>query len=149
MASHRDKCISTEIKTFWGAFETLYYITHTYILGRYINPDGHATTVIIVYIIRIYIYIIYIAVRNVYVSSLYHFHIVGENHGGYITLYKRTPMMNPAPASLLTFNDGEAVVAVRCEIWKSVNHPLCSPPSYTINLYTPLLHCTSRRQPAT
>jgi len=68
------------------------------------------------------------AVRNVYVSSLYHFHIVGENRGGYITLlYSRTPMMNPASASLLT-DDGEAAVAVRREIWKSVNHPLRSPP---------------------
>lgn len=91
------------------------------------------------------------AVRNVYVSSLYHFHIVGENHGGYITLYRRTTMMNPAPASLFTVNDGEAVVAVRREIWKSVNHPLRSPSS---SFYQPLhtlaaLHCTSCASPAT
>jgi len=89
------------------------------------------------------------AVRNVYASSLYHFHIVGENRGGYITLYSCTPMMNPASASLLAINDGEAAVAVRREIWKSVNHPLRSPPSSAINLYTPLLHCTSRGSPAT
>lgn len=57
--------------------------------------------------------------------------------------------MNPAFASLHAINDGEASVAVRREIWKSVNHPLRLPPSTTINLCTPPMRCTSPGSPAT